>query len=278
MSFKTILVCLNEIDRVPVVLALAADLAAKDDAHVIGLYVIPSPRIYPAVGPGVAASATVLDQYAEFFKARSDAVRQQFEDAMAGNKLASEWRQVESHSPDIGAAVVEHGLEADLVVISQVNPDSEAAIEPDFAERVVMECGRPVLIVPAFGDFEACGRRVLVGWNARRESARAAFDAGPILARAESVHLVWIGDEADKPLPGSGLAAALGRHGAKATAEAMAAGDVDVGNLLLSRASDLGADVMVMGAYGHSRMREYVFGGATRTVLQSMTVPVLMSH
>ncbi|MFW6076463.1 MAG: universal stress protein [Hyphomicrobiales bacterium] len=280
MAYKTILVSLNEIARNPVLLDLVGDIAAKQDAHVVGLYVVPAVRIYPAVGPGVFAE--VVEEYREGYKARAAEVRQQFEDHMGRQSVRFEWRLVDSRTAEIAASVIEHGHQADLVVVSQVDPDGESGIEADFAERVVMDSGRPVLVVPVYGAFREVGRRALVAWNASREAARAAFDAVPILKSCDTVQVSWLDpqESLDVPgtLPGTELAAALSRHGVKATTEALPTSGIGIGEALLSHASDLGADLLVMGAYGHSRTREYVFGGATRTIFGSMTVPVLMSH
>jgi nucleotide-binding universal stress UspA family protein len=172
--------------------------------------------------------------------------------------------------PEIAATVIEHARQADLVVVSQVDPDSDSGIDIDFAERIVMDSGRPVLVVPAFGTFKRCGPRALVGWNGRREAARAAFDAVPLLQACEAVQVTWLDPQNDMDVPGSlagaELATTLARHGLKVTAEAMPTSGIGAGEALLSHASDLGADLLVMGAYGHSRTREYVFGGATRTI------------
>jgi nucleotide-binding universal stress UspA family protein len=280
MAYKTILVCLNEIARNPVLLGLVSDIAVKQDAHVVGLYVVPAVRIYPAVGPGVFAE--VVEEYRDAYKARAVEVRQQFEDHMGRQNVRFEWRFVDARSAEIAATVIEHGHQVDLVVLSQVDPDGESGIEGGFAERVVMDSGRPVLVVPFYGAFKEVGRRALVAWNASREAARAAFDAVPILNTCQSVHVSWLDpqESLDVPgsVPGSELAAALSRHGVKVTTEGLPTDDIGVGEALLSHASDLGADLLVMGAYGHSRTREYVFGGATRTIFGSMTVPVLMSH
>lgn len=280
MAYKTILVCLNEIARNPVLLSLASDIATRQSAHVVGLYVLPAVSIYPAVGPGMFAQ--VVEEHRESFKTRSAEVRQQFEGHMRKQTFQAEWRFVDSRTPEIAAAVIEHAFQSDLAVVSQVDPDGTSGIEVDFAERVVMESGRPVLVVPFYGEFTECGRRALVGWNGRREAARAAFDAVPILKTSDAVQVTWVDPQKslDVPgsLPGAELATALSRHGITVTAEGLPTSGIGVGDALLSRASDLGADLLVMGAYGHSRTREYVFGGATRTIFDTMTVPVLMSH
>ena len=142
--------------------------------------------------------------------------------------------------------------------------------------------GRPILVVPNVGNFADLGRRVVIGWNASREAARAVNDAMPLLTAAETVTVLTIdpreGPRAHGELPGADISLHLARHGVKAEIERTASADLPVGEVLLSRVADLGADLLVMGAYGHSRARELLLGGATRSLLRSMTLPVLMSH
>jgi nucleotide-binding universal stress UspA family protein len=156
-----------------------------------------------------------------------------------------------------------------------------AAFRPH-PERVTLASGRPILVVPYAGHFATLGQRVLVGWDASREATRAVGDAMPLLAAAEQVTVLAIDPQAGPgghgELPGADISLHLARHGVKAVIERTVSADVPIGDVLLSRAADLGADLLVMGAYGHSRARELLLGGATRTVLGSMTLPVLMSH
>jgi nucleotide-binding universal stress UspA family protein len=139
-----------------------------------------------------------------------------------------------------------------------------------------------VLIVPYAGHFDNVGRRVLIAWNATREAARAVSDAMPLLTSAELVTVPPIdpreGPHGHGELPGADIGLHLARHGVKAQIERTVSAGMPVGEVLLSRVADLGADLIVMGAYGHSRAREVLLGGATRSVLRSMSVPVLMSH
>ena len=140
----------------------------------------------------------------------------------------------------------------------------------------------PVLF-EIFWRGQTPGKRVLVAWDSSREAARAVNDSLPLLARADAVHVVSINPRGHKPgeldrLPGADICLQLARHGVKAEAQHLVATDIEVGDLLLSRAADMGADLLVMGAYGHSRWREIVLGGATRQILGEMTVPVIMSH
>lgn len=280
MSYKTILVSLNDISRSETLLALAAGMAAKHEAHLIGLYVVPAPRIYPAVSAHV--TPIVLNETKTFFEEKADQSRKAFEKAANAAGVEAEWRRLNSDSPNIADGVIEHGLQADVLLISQRNDQGNDGIEPDFCERVVMESGRPVIVVPQSGKFNEIGEHVVVGWNASREATRAVFDAMPMLESSEETRLIWIDpqkqSEKSGNLPGAEMAATLTRHGVRSIAEAMPTDGIGSGDALLNRASDLGADLIVMGAYGHSRLREFVFGGATRTMLDQMTLPVLLSH
>ena len=280
MSCKTLVVCLNETERAEALISVTAELARRCGAHVIGLYVIPAMQVYPAVG--MYMTAEVFEGHRKYFQERADSVAARFNEAMRKQGLSAEWRRVESTSPLVADTVIEHGLEADLVIVSQTNKESADGVELDFTERVVMETGRPVLLIPLYGNFTAVGTSILAGWNGTREAARAIFDAVPLMKLADKVHVCWVDPKKDArvagQLPGAEIATSLSRHGIRATVEPLPTSGLMAGEALISHASDMGADLLVIGAYGHSRMREFVFGGATRYVLQSMTVPVLMSH
>jgi nucleotide-binding universal stress UspA family protein len=176
--------------------------------------------------------------------------------------------------------VVEHGRTADLIVALQTDPDWPLTEWLDVADRAAVESGRPVLIIPNGRASDRIGSRVLVAWNGRREAARAAFDALPLLQQASAVRIVRVReDDAEVDQPGADICRSLIRHGVKVdrTADIEAAG-TSAGAALLADADMFDADLVVMGCYGHSRLREFVFGGATRHFLQKMRVPVLMSH
>jgi nucleotide-binding universal stress UspA family protein len=201
-----------------------------------------------------------------------------FRDCMRRNGLQGEWRLVEG-SP--AAMVALHARYADLTVVGQPNsyePKDNDAI----TVTTVMTSGRPVLAIPFAGDFPTLGERVLVAWNASREAARAVNDALPLIAAAKQVTVLainpqrGIGGHGD--VPAADIALHLARHGVKAEAAHTVAKDINDGEALLSYAADIGADLIVSGAYGHSRARELVFGGVTRTLIAEMTAPVLLSH
>lgn len=170
----------------------------------------------------------------------------------------------------------------DLLVLGQANPDDPASpMEEETPEYVAMNSARPVLVVPYAGHFEAPFKRVLVAWDGRMEATRAVTAALPLMKQAQKVTLAVYNAGRDPGShggePGADIALYLARHGIQVEVSSQVT-DIDVGSALLSFAADIDADLLVMGCYGHSRFREIMLGGVTRTVLQSMTLPVLMSH
>ncbi len=280
MSYKTILVSLNEVGRIAELVAAATSLARDTGAHVSGLYVIPAVQVYPSVG--FEAAPQVFEGNRSFFKDNATRVKQAFEQAMAGEALPHDFHLLDARSPVIADEVVAIGRSTDLVVVSATNPDEITGVERDFVEQVVMAVGRPVIVLPAQGDARLSLKEIVIGWDGGREAARAAFDALPLLKKAEKVRVVRIDPQKDPSLRGSvagaDLAETLARHGVKAEAQGYPTDGQDEGQALMRCAEDAGAGLIVMGAYGHSRLAEFIFGGATRFVLTRMTRPVLMSH
>jgi nucleotide-binding universal stress UspA family protein len=284
MSFKTIMVLLNDSGQTQKLLDASSAIARQHDSHLIGLYVLPAAKIYSDVG--MLAAPIYFEGYRDLFKAKLDTVRRDFEVKSKQDSLKIEWRVVDSIYPDIAESAISNARCADLIITSQIDAGPEGNIEQDLTERLIMESGRPVLIIPRAGHFSPAGEgiveKAVIGINGTRESARAMFEALPLLKRVKETRLVWVdpykqSDEAGE-VPGAEEAVVLSRHGLKAVAEPMMTDGRNAGEGLLMRASDLGADLLVMGAYAHSRMREFVFGGATRHVLEHMTIPILMSH
>ncbi len=283
MALKDILVQVDDGRGYQARLALAAALAARSDGHLTGLFVI-EPISFSALaapgGPDFAAAEAFQAVEREHRAARlklGERLAALFRDAADRAGVSSEWRVADD---DAATAVVLHARYADLAVLGQADPDNPP-LGAGVVEAVLLGSGRPALVVPFIGA-KSVGERVLVAWNATREAARALNDAMPLLAQAEKVTVLsvnperGIGGEGD--LPAADIALHLARHGVKAEAAHTTAEDVSVGDILLSRAADLGADLIVMGGYGHSRAREFVLGGATRELLRHMTVPVLLSH
>jgi nucleotide-binding universal stress UspA family protein len=166
--------------------------------------------------------------------------------------------------------------------MSETDRKAEKGVELDVVENVVLSVGRPVLILPRQGDKPLNLSEVVCGYNGSREATRAVYDALPVLQRAENVQLVWVDPYLDPEragvIPGADMAECLDRHGVRITAEAMPTNGINPAEALLTRARDLGAGMLVMGAYGHSRLREFVLGGATKEALTHLSVPLLLSH
>ena len=280
MPYKTILVSLNDVAQAGTLIDVASQLTQKNEAHIIGHYVVPAVTVYPEVG--MALMPSVFEGYQIYFKSRLAAVKQIFEERMRRDGFTGEWREVESAYPDIASSLVDHALTTDLIIASQVESESQSEIETDLVVRILMESGRPVLVIPRNWQPRPLGELIVCGFNGTKEAARSLFDAMPLLREAREVRLVWVDPYRQRlisgDIPGAEAATALSRHGVKAIAEPMMADGRNAGEALLMRAHDLGADLLIMGAYAHSRMQQYVFGGATNYVLENMTVPVLMSH
>jgi nucleotide-binding universal stress UspA family protein len=276
MPYKTLLVHVDNGKRSAVRLDIACRLAKLSDAHLIGLHALTVVKLpsYAMVEGGVQ----VREFHERMLSESAVAAEAMFKQAVKATGVEKvEWRKSRR---DAVESVPVHGRYADVIVIGQPNETDASGVEPDFAERLLLAAGRPALVIPYAGDFPTVGTRVLVAWNASREATRALTDAIPILREAKQVDVIAFNPK-DAPhgeVPGADIGLYLARHGIKVNVSQQTAEDVDVGNQLLSRAADLDSDLVVMGAYGHSRMKELILGGATRTVLNSMTVPVLMSH
>lgn len=284
MGYKEILVSVDTAPAGAARLDLAAALAERFAAHLIGLHTSLMPLLPPSGGYFDHFDRSLIDElYGEFsdrLREREEAARSLFESVTEKRRLAAEWR-VAAGYPSENAAL--HGRYVDLIVLGQSNPDdTEAVLFAPRPEEVALAAGCPVLVVPYAGRFEECGRRVLVAWNASRAATRAVNDAMPLLARAETVTVLCVDPGQDRrahgEVPGMDIAVHLARHGVTASVATTVSGGIGIGNALLSWAGDNGADLLVMGAYGHARVREVLLGGATRTILESMTLPVLISH
>jgi nucleotide-binding universal stress UspA family protein len=258
--------------------ARAAMVAVSETAHLIG---VASHGVTQFLYQNIALEYNDpnLTVYFDMLRQRAAKALEQFEPAARALGVTScENRLINDETSNgfVGLARC-----ADLVVIGQPNPaETPISVSRDFAIYVVLHSGRPVLIVPYAGHFEQVGQRILVAWNGSLEAERAIEGALPLLQRARSVEIAVFNAPAPErsiELPGADIVAWLRRQGVVAEVSQQRT-KADIGNALLSLAADLTADLIVMGGYGHSRFREMLLGGATRTILESMTVPVLMAH
>lgn len=279
MSYKTILAYVPSPGHVKDLMNVVVPLAESHEAHIVGLHVTTDIPVYGISGGEIPS--VVFSEQRALLRKDADVVRAAFETAASATSVPTEWRCKDIIYPSFERELVDQARLADLVVVSQKDNDPLDAWS-DLSTRLIMETGRPVLIVPRNGTFKSVGENVLLAWNGTRESMRAAMDALPLLQRAKTVNLVVINptdEERKKAIaPGDELALLLARHGVNAEVHVDIAPDTDVPNELLSKAAEFGSDIIVMGCYSHSRLREFVFGGATREIMKSMTVPILMSH
>jgi nucleotide-binding universal stress UspA family protein len=278
MSYKTILVHCDAGSHVARRLNVAVELAQRFRARLVGSYV-QQPFDVPAFFDGTMPTDDLYASFEAAAKADQQTARTAFDKALKGSELHTEWRLVNGY-PENELAI--QARYADLVVLGQTDPEGEMPTPSDLPESVALAIGRPTLVVPHIGVRAQPGKSVMLCWNASRESTRAASDALPFLVAADRVIVLVIDGRASAgghgAEPGADVAHWLASHGVKATVQRDVAADTDVGSVILSRAADHAVDLIVMGIYGHSRLREMVLGGASRTLLSSMTVPVLMAH
>jgi len=282
MTYPTMLMFLDDDARADVRNEQAVKFARRMASHVDGLSChrpVPSGAEVAAAMGGFADPLTVEQEAAR----RDVAAREQrFRGLCDRLELASFQTEVDE-TEDADRAILKRAGLHDLVILGQPDPsEDESARRRELVDGVVLRSPRPTLLLPYAGRFDDFGRTALVAWDGSHGAARAVADALPLLRRARTVHVVTfdtfaaVGGTIDQS-PAPGVAQWLGRHGIRASGHVRHAGS-DVGNALLSHAADVGADLLVMGCWGHGRLTERLLGGATRTVMESMTVPVLMSH
>lgn len=279
MGFKTVVVHVNSSADTERRVRLAGQITRMAKGHLVGSAMSGISRyLYAdhATAMGVSMAAQCMDAARETARANL----KHFESQCQMLDLPSfEARLLDDQAAD---GLVLQSRYGDLVVLGQVNPDDPISpMEEETPEYVAMNSARPVLVVPYAGHFEAPFKRVLVAWDGSMEATRAVTAAIPLLRQAGKVTLAVFNagrrPEAHGSEPGADIALYLARHDIKVEVSSQVTA-IDVGSALLSFAADIDADLLVMGCYGHSRFREIMLGGATRTILQSMTLPVLMAH
>ena len=276
MNYKTILVHIDTGKHSEMRLQIAIKLARSHDAYLVGLYVfspyIPTGYIMAQMGAEIEAAQNKIA--VESLSRAEEIFRKQTSAAGLDNV---EW--LTAYDEPVHAMSL-NAQYADLVVIGQSDSSDDSGVAMDLPERLVLSAVRPVLILPSAGEFPSIGKRILIAWNTSQEATRAISNATPFLRSAESVYVMAVNSKSSNNdiIQSENMVRYLERLGIRAEVKDIYGVEIDVGNELLSSASDLSADLIVMGCYGHSRLREWVLGGATRTILESMTIPVLMSH
>lgn len=273
-TLKSLLVHLDASPASATRLAVARQLAHSHHAGLSVVYAVtPAVLRYPAAFSAEAGFGAAMGDFDDEMRQRA----QELYDVPAAQGLPQGRWQETSGVAEVG--ICQTALVHDLMVLGQAAPPplDAGGVARDFVQTVVMDSGRPALVVPYIGEpceMGEIGKRVMVAWKGTREAARAVTAALPFMKHASEVHVVTFGDD-----PTEGVLAYLGSHGIHAQASKEPhEPEREVGDLLLSQATDLEADLLVMGCFGHSRAREWILGGVTRTLLQSMTIPVLMAH
>lgn len=280
MAYRDIFVVLDDTAECEERVNVAVRLAERHEAHLMGLMVVEQFRVPAYAEPHLPPQVTEQRQRMED-EARAR-VRKKFEQRASAAGVPCEWYTVDG---DPVGAVTTFSRYADVAVIGQDNPDRGGfGTSSDLAEHVVLASGRPVLAVPYLGKYPRVGQRVMIAWEAGREAARAVADALPILRAAEHAVVLSANPESGPAsgrhgdIPGADIARHLARHGVNVEVQRVETGRISVADMLLNRVADESIDLLVMGAYGHARMREIWLGGVTRDLLRHMTVPVFMSH
>lgn len=279
MNFKTLLVHVDMSKHAATRIELAAQLAITHDAHLIGAAMTGISRIVFQDNP-IRPPDPVLLHHVEALRDHARQALQHFEDSVHLAGVTSVESRLIDDDPSAGMGLQTHY--ADLAVIGQFDPDDPVpGLMSDFPASVLMQSAHPVLIVPFVTESIKPFSRVMVAWDASMTASRAVTGALPLLRMASVVDVVVFNasaqDEAHGELPGSDLALYLARQGVSVNVISRRT-DIDIGNALLSLCADQESDLLVMGGYGHTRFREILLGGTTRTVLESMTLPVLMAH
>ena len=278
MTYKTILVLFDGRQDAVARLETAIEIARRQDAHLKALSLAVSPSIPSYANHPILLEALVTQQ--EQSRGKAEAVLDAFNAKAAG--LSHAGTIVECRDVEVVDEIALHARYADLLVIEQYDPEHPGTGGEALPQHLVLDAGLPVLVIPYIGISKPPGRRVMVAWNAGSEAARAVRDALPFLKRAEWVDVVVADPAKHKGThgeePGADIALFLARHDCNVEVQHLPDGGADTGEALLSHVADRGSDLLVMGAYGHARLRQLILGGVTQTILGEMTVPVLMSR
>jgi nucleotide-binding universal stress UspA family protein len=273
MTYRTLLLQMFEDPNLDHRLATAVALARRFQAHLVGLTVAPPPVMPFGYGEAAAyVGPEIFEAQREANHAIAERLHAAFDRALEGTGLSSIWRDEEGDAASLYARAA---ATVDLVVTGQESGDMLDAMVPSVTEYLVTEAGGPVLMLPSAADDGDFGKRVMLGWNGSKEAKRALVDSLPFLKSADTVWLATVGDAENVRLDRAQRM--LGRHDVAARELVLEDKGQEAGAMLLEQAQANDADLLVMGAYGRSRLREMILGGATRHVLHNATMPVLFS-
>ena len=278
MGYKDILVHLDSSPACATRIDIGVQLARVFDAKLTGLYVVGLAPMHQYAEADLGPE--LVEAHDRYMRDAAREAERMFHDRSRAANISAEWRQVEGALPEL---VLLHARFADLVIAGQRNAERlDPGTAPELPEHLILDAGRPVLVVPHTGAFPTVGERVAIAWKSNRGAARAVNDSLPFLKTAKEVCVIsinphgGISDEGEHPA--EDVVAHLARHGISATARSPKAERGSLGQTLHDTIASFGADLVVMGAFGRSRWRELILGGVTRTMLGSMSIPTLMSR
>ncbi|HUS55496.1 MAG TPA: universal stress protein [Thermohalobaculum sp.] len=280
MSFMNLLVFADASDASAPRLETAIAMAERFGAQLSACALAEQPAYYYGIGTEVAADIYVQD--IERAKAVADEVAGIARPRLAKSERDGGVRSATGTAAAISEIVARQARYADLSLVGQPFDSAEETLLTKVLEGVLFDAGRPMVMVPRRWAAGAFGERVMIAWTSCKEAARAVDDAMPFIEAAESVHIAMIdpdtGANAHGEEPGADLAASLARHGVRVTVDPLPSGGRSVAERLLTHATDCDANLIVMGGYGHWRLRETLFGGVTRDMIRQSTVPILLAH
>ena len=275
--FKDIIVNLSAGKSGKMVGDYAISVASRLEAHITGIAIAFVPNIQRA---GTAyLSVEKIEALQRDNEAAAETIVEWFAAATASAGISAEKQILRANMSDAADQFGRIARRFDIAIVGQVEPDG-SPVQAMVCESTLFESGRPMIIVPYIQTAPLKLDRIMVCWDGSWPAARAIADAMPLLKRAGNIEVVSVTSERGKQdeIEGADIGHHLARHGLKVEVTCITRGELDVEDVLLSHAADSDADFMVMGGYGHSRLREFVLGGVTRSMLRTMTVPTLMSH
>lgn len=274
---KTILACLTTEEHTPDILAAAVPLARRKNSHLIGLHTLEALAIYPGIWMHVPDD--IYAQFSDSQEEMSDAIRDVFEARLRAEDIPWEWRSVKAQSMTASDRMVDAARTSDLVIMAQADESADRADHYHAQEHVIRQSGRPVLHVPRGYRGEQIGSSVVIGWSLTREAGRAAHDALQLMEPGSKAWIVTVAQGESRAYDGATeLARALDRHGIEAEVVQRTAEKPHIAEMLQTEAMERGADLIVTGAFGHSRLYDFVIGAVTLELMRDASVPLLFSR
>ena len=277
---KTIMASFTNFSRSSDVMEGAATLAELYEGHVVGHFPIPAAFTLAISDP--AAAIPFDDSVRKLYEGKCPEIKKEFEKFFSAKDLLSEWKDEHRSETVLTHATLARGRSCDIIVVGQEKAGTKSAFEgARFISDIILGAGRPVLVIPPLQGRELKFNKIAIGWNASREACRAAFDSLPILQKADEVHLIWVNPE-KKPsdagkLPGSELAAALARHDVNVITQGLS-NRKKTASAIVDFVNGNAIDLLVLGAYGHMRLREQLLGGVTDYLLKNPPCPIVFAN